>query len=148
MNKAKTPTLKMRVWAAVRNHPGMTAGEVIKLFPEEIPSSLTSILSHLDLNDLVYSTGNGYSNDPKKYFTNLEKMEDVKTALKRSAPVRKTTTALVTPIKGEPALVQEAATTASSRTEQVFNTLALPEAIALYQKLHDVFGGTVLRKAG
>ena len=131
LNKDKKPTLKMRLWAAVRNVPGRTGGQIVADFPNENPASITSILSHLELNDMIYSKGMY----PKTYFTELEKYP-----VKPSAIRSKTVLTSNTIKQAEP--VQVVHTTHDARIEQIFNALALPEGIALYKRLHAVFGHT------
>lgn len=145
-------TLQLRVWAAVRNNPGLTASQIIQIFKDALPASVSSILSHLDIKGVVYSKGAGYRKDPLTYFTDMLTYEDVQTTIKNAkdktakrmvlvkeipAPVVQsnspnvTTSIEVQSIKSAPV---------NNRIEELFNSFTMNECKELYQRLHSIFG--------
>ena len=124
-------TLKQRVWAAVRNKPGMTAKEISLYFKDENPASVTSLLSNLDLNDMVYSKGNGYKQDPKKYFTDEIHFDALKA--KRKVTIK--------PLVYVP--IVETKPVINNRIDEIFNTLSINEGQQLYKRLHSMYSQAI-----
>lgn len=130
-------SLKMQVWAAIRNNPGMNSKEIWAKFPDDGQSSISSILSTLDFSDVIFST-KAPGETTKRYFTSHEAYPAKKAATRKPAvrcvmPQKETTKKymqqieVVPPIKNDP-------------IEDLFNTLSLNESRQLYKRLQSIFG--------
>ena len=132
MNTNQVP-LKMRVWAAVRNNPGLVGTQIAAMFKDRNPATITSSLSQLESAEMIYSLGKGYKSDPKRFYTDLEHYDPAKAFVKPVHQEEKAPDApqpKIAPI--EP--VQE------DLVETIMNTISLQHAHALYQRLHGMFG--------
>lgn len=129
----------MRVWAAVRNHPGSTTNELLGYLKDSNRRSVSSALTVLEFNDVVYTKEVEGGNSPKKYFTELEKYNPAQASHHRyrNKSVNKTSTS-----SDYPSLMplQPAAPAKNEKIESLFDTLTLNECRELYSRLHSIFG--------
>jgi hypothetical protein len=124
-------TLLQRVWAQVRNNPGITANKIMSSLSDAPASSITSALSKLDQAGVIYSTGLGTSNDRKEFFTEYEQyLSPVELMKKQQAVPDVKQKLVVDPIYPS---------TAQSKTDQIINTISLAEARELHKRLNEIF---------
>ena len=128
-------TLKTKVWAKIRNHPGVTLSNLYLLLTNENPSSIRRAIRQWEKYDIVYSK----NNRPKQYFTDYEHYTSVlsvedraKRELKRM-DTNKPDTAVDT--KPKPVEVVKV-----NPIEQLMDTLTLRQGMELYKELHTMFG--------
>lgn len=126
-------TLKQRIWAMVRNHPGQTAVQIAACFTDASLATVTSALSQLDLSDTVYSKGAGYKTDPKKYFTKLEHYT-TKTVTRTPTPFNVKALDIVVPV---PVVITPAI---PNIVDQILEGISLVNARELHKKLNELFG--------
>ena len=133
-NTSPKLTLKMRVWAAIRNNPGMNSKEIWSKFPHDGQSSISSILSTLDFSDVIFST-KAPGETTKRYYTSHESYPAKKAATRK--PAVKTTEVVDTYTVNMlvPPVPQK-----DDRIEELFNTLSLNESRQLYKRLQSIFG--------
>lgn len=140
MNAIQIP-LKMRVWAAVRNRPGSTVNEIMAYIKTDRRSSISSALTVLEFNEVVYSTGDSKNVSAKRYFTELEVYDPVqashhnyrKSVMNLKLPSTK-------PVVKSPKPIEVVPVASSDKIEALFDTLTLNECRDLYQRLHTIFG--------
>ena len=130
-------TLKMRVWAAIRNNPGMNSKEIWAKFPDDGQSSISSILSTLDFSDVIFST-KAPGETTKRYYTSHEAYPAKKAATRKPA-VKACLELQQIKLVDTPTIPQEITTT-DHRIEGLFNTLSLNESRQLYKRLQSIFG--------
>lgn len=132
LSKTEKIPLKVRIWAAVRNKPGSTVAEVMEYIKNDNRGSVSSILSFLECEDVVYSVGT----HPRKYFTLLEKYElQPRKKPRPYAPRKPKDQAMDT----TPSAVQPEPPK-TDRIDEVFNTYTFNECRELYRRLNDIFG--------
>jgi hypothetical protein len=135
-NTSPKLTLKMKVWAAVRNTPGMTSRDVWNKFPDVGQSTISSILSTLDFSAVIYSIKTP-GETLKKYFTTYE-IYPAKKLVTRTKPTAKAN------YTHNDVIIEYAhipiTTPKDDRIEELFNTLSLNESRQLYKRLQSIFG--------
>ncbi len=136
-NTSPKLTLKMRVWATIRNNPGMNSKEIWAKFPDDGQSSISSILSTLDFSDVIFST-KAPGETTKRYYTSHEAYPAKKAATRKPA-VKAYLELQQIKLVDTPTIPQEITTT-DHRIEELFNTLSLNESRQLYKRLQSIFG--------
>ena len=139
-------SLKMRVWAAVRNRPGSTVQEILAYLKSDKRTSVSSALTVLEFNEVVYSTRGLGNSDPKKYFTELEVFDPKLASHHRYRKNIMKLNLNVPSIQKIPAAAPKPAVKLAvvengpDKIESLFDTLTMNECRALYQRLHTFFG--------
>lgn len=133
-------TLKTRVWAKIRNHPGITLNNLYLMLPNEIPSSIRRAIREWEKYDVVHSN----NLRPKQYFTDYEQYTSVlsvedkaKRELKKMESTQVQMEIKDTKVNTAPVITQPKPV---NPIEQLMDTLTLRQGMELYKELHTMFG--------
>lgn len=122
--------LKTRVWAVIRNYPGITLSGMYKALDSERPSSIRRCVNQWEDTDVIYS-----KDSPKKFFTTFEKWEDVVSFLNQNKAEKQH---MSKPVQQQTA--PAFAINPNTEVKEIFERLTIPQGLQLYKQLHTIFG--------